>query len=530
METQTNDCDRARLKLLLASELGEAELSAATRHLESCQTCQHELEHLAGDERWWNEASDFLRPRSNDLARGEASGGMLTSAQLLSTDELGPAEFTFDFLKPSDNPAMIGRLGDYEILELIGRGGMGVVLKGYQRELNRYVAVKVMAPHYASSGAARKRFAREAQAAAAVVHPHVVAIHSVDAKAKLPYLVMPYVAAESLQDRIDRDGPLELKEILRISKQAAEGLAAAHAQGLVHRDVKPANILLEDDVGRVLLTDFGLARAVDDATMTRSGVIAGTPQYMSPEQAHGQAIDYRADLFSLGSVLYAMCAGHPPFRAETTMGILRRICEETPRPICEVNPDVPDWLGRIIARLHAKDPAARFRSAAEVADLLGSCLAHVQQPSAVALPASLEEEATLARGASKGLLARASDWSVQHLRVAVWAGSIVAVSSVIVVAIVLSIGNRSVEDDGDSQQPTADMSTPNENATAPVDSDLPSAVWSDCGNELLLELDHDSAQLEREAEQSWDDSDVFPPSFNEDRYGNTNVPEKEANP
>jgi RNA polymerase sigma factor (sigma-70 family) len=124
-------------------------------------------------------------------------------------------------------------------------------------------------------------------------------IHSVDAKAKLPYLVMPFVAAKSLQARINHDGPLGLTEILRIGKQAAEGLAAAHAQGLVHRDIKPANILLEDDVGRVLLTDFGLARAVDDATMTRSGVIAGTPQYMSPEQAHGQSIDHRADLFSL---------------------------------------------------------------------------------------------------------------------------------------------------------------------------------------------------------------------------------------
>ncbi len=530
METQTNDCDRARLKLLLASELNETEQTAAAVHLESCRRCQHELEQLAGDESWWNEASDFLRPHSNDPARDEVSGGMLASEQLLSTDELGPVEFTFDFLEPSDNPAMIGRLGDYEILELIGRGGMGVVLKGYQRELNRYVAVKVMAPHYASSGAARKRFAREAQAAAAVVHPHVVAIHSVEAKAKLPYLVMPYVAAKSLQARIDQDGPLELKEVLRIGKQAAEGLTAAHAQGLVHRDVKPANILLEDDVGRVLLTDFGLARAVDDATMTRSGVIAGTPQYMSPEQAHGQAIDHRADLFSLASVLYAMCAGHPPFRAETTMGILRRICEETPRPICEVNSDVPDWLGRIIERLHAKEPAERFRSAAEVADLLGNCLAHVQQPTAVPLPKSLEEGATLARRASKGLLARASRRCIQHPRVAAWIGSIAAVSLVVVVAIVLSIGDRSVEDAGDSQQPTADVSTPNENATAPADSDLPSAVWSDGGDELLLELDHDSAQLEREAEQSWDDSDVFPPSFHEDRYGNTNVPEKETKP
>lgn len=204
---------------------------------------------------------------------------------------------------------MLGRLGDYEILEVIGRGGMGIVLKGFQSELNRYVAVKVLAPHLALSGAARRRFDREAQATAAVVNPHVMAIHAVAASAKLPYLVMPFVACESLQQRLNRQGPLDVKDVLRIGLQAASGLAAAHAQGLVHRDVKPANILLETNVDRVMLTDFGLARAVDDATLTRTGVIAGTPQYMSPEQANGDAVDHRSDLFSLGSVLYAMCTG-----------------------------------------------------------------------------------------------------------------------------------------------------------------------------------------------------------------------------
>ena len=193
-----------------------------------------------------------------------------------------------DFLEPSDDSARLGRLGDYEIVEVIGRGGMGIVLKGHQRELNRYVAVKVLAPHLALSAAARKRFAREAQAAAAVVHPHVMAIHAVAATAKLPYLVMPFVAIESLQQRLDRNGPLDVKDVLRIGLQAASGLAAAHAQGLVHRDVKPANILLETSVERVMLIDFGLAHAVDDATLTRTGIIAGTPQYMSPEQANGE--------------------------------------------------------------------------------------------------------------------------------------------------------------------------------------------------------------------------------------------------
>src|SRR5207302_1627506 len=136
-----------------------------------------------------------------------------------------------------------------------------------------------------------------------------------------------------LQERLDLGGPLGVADVLRIGLQAARGLAAAHAQGLVHRDVKPANILLENGVQRVKITDFGLARAADDASLTQSGVIAGTPMYMSPEQARGEAVDHRTDLFSLGSVLYTLSTGRPPFRASGTMAVLKRVCEETPRPI-----------------------------------------------------------------------------------------------------------------------------------------------------------------------------------------------------
>jgi serine/threonine-protein kinase len=263
---------------------------------------------------------------------------------------------------------------------------MGVVLKAHDVALNRNVAIKVLLAPLAASGAARRRFLREARAAAAVVHEHVVAVHAVDEARGLPYLVMEYVPGRSLQERIDRDGPLSLTEVLRIGMQTAAGLAAAHAQGLVHRDVKPANILLENGVERVRLTDFGLARAVADAALTQSGVVAGTPQYMAPEQARAEAVDHRADLFSLGSTLYAMCTGHPPFRAESAVAVLRRVSDDTPRPVRELNPDVPEWLAAVIARLHAKDPVRRYQSAAEVADLLGRCLAHVQQPLALPLP------------------------------------------------------------------------------------------------------------------------------------------------
>ncbi|MGH7134862.1 MAG: protein kinase domain-containing protein, partial [Pirellulales bacterium] len=161
---------------------------------------------------------------------------------------------------------------------------------------------------------------------------------------------------------------------------------------LVHRDIKPANILLENGVERVKITDFGLARTIDDASLTASGIIAGTPQYMAPEQARGETVDHRSDLFSLGSVLYAMSTGHSPFRAETFMAVWRRLCIDMPRPIRETNPEIPDWLAEIIEKLHAKNPVERFQSAAEVAELLAAHLAHLQQPHISPRPARLSSE------------------------------------------------------------------------------------------------------------------------------------------
>jgi serine/threonine protein kinase len=158
--------------------------------------------------------------------------------------------------------------------------------------------------------------------------------------------------------------------VLRIGAEIARGLTAAHARGLVHRDVKPANILLEEGTGKVKITDFGLARAIDDASLTQSGTLAGTPEYMAPEQAGAGPVDHRADLFSLGSVLYAMCTGRPPFRAERLLAVLRRTREETPAPIGQVRPEVPGALIAIVEKLHRKDPKERYATAAEALEQL----------------------------------------------------------------------------------------------------------------------------------------------------------------
>jgi serine/threonine protein kinase len=280
----------------------------------------------------------------------------------------GHGDLALDFLAPSDTPGVLGRLGHYDVLEVIGKGGMGIVLRAFDEKLHRVVAIKVLAPQLASDGSARQRFVREARAGAAVSHDHVIDIHAVEDDGPVPYLAMRFIDGVTLQDKLNRTGPLPLKEVVRIGLQIADGLAAAHRQGLIHRDVKPANILLENSVERVKITDFGLARAVDDTSISQSGLVAGTPQYMSPEQAQGEHVDHRSDLFSLGSVLYAMCTGRPPFRGTTTVAVLKRVCEETPPPIQGLNSEIPGWLVAIIEKLHAKDPAQRYQSAGAMAE------------------------------------------------------------------------------------------------------------------------------------------------------------------
>jgi len=220
---------------------------------------------------------------------------------------------------------------------------------------------------------------------AAIAHQNVVPIYAVDVHNGHPYIAMQYVAGASLQQRLDMHGPLQVAEIVRIAAQIAQALAAAHAQGIVHRDIKPANILLESNVDRVLVTDFGFARVIDDAS-THSGAVTGTPQYMSPEKCQGRAADQRSDLFSLGSVLYAMCVGRSPFRSETLMGMLRKVCDATPREVRELNSDIPTWLETLVFRLLEKHPDDRFDSASQVAEILEEELAHLQNPTAVGVP------------------------------------------------------------------------------------------------------------------------------------------------
>jgi serine/threonine protein kinase len=276
-----------------------------------------------------------------------------------------------DFLAPPERDDEIGRLGGYRILKILGAGGMGVVYDAEDPALQRRVALKAMLPTLAASGSARQRFLREARAAAAVEHERIVPIFQVGEDRGVPYLVMPLLKGESLEERLNRVGRLSVSESVRVGRETAEALAAAHERGLIHRDVKPANVWLEGARGSVKLLDFGLARAAEiDTPLTQQGSIVGTPAFMAPEQANGENVDARCDLFSLGCVLYRCCTGVLPFQGTSAVSTLMAVVGKRARPPLDIAKDVPDGLSQLIMHLLAKDPAERPQSAQAVIETL----------------------------------------------------------------------------------------------------------------------------------------------------------------
>ncbi|MDH5315249.1 MAG: protein kinase [Gemmatimonadota bacterium] len=256
---------------------------------------------------------------------------------------------------------------DYTIEGEIGRGGMGVVFRARDERLQRRVAIKVLPPELAFQKEIRERFTREAQTAARLSHPHIVPIHDVGEGKGLVYFIMGLVEGESLGGRLKRRGKLPPEEARRIMKETADALSAAHALSIIHRDIKPDNILLEGTRGRVMVTDFGIAKAVSAGTghtLTGAGIAIGTPQFMSPEQAAGEkSIDGRSDIYSLGVVTYQMLTGDLPFSAPTVAGILMKQITEPAPVIHERRSDVPEDLSLAVARCLEKDPEGRWPTA-----------------------------------------------------------------------------------------------------------------------------------------------------------------------
>jgi serine/threonine protein kinase len=276
----------------------------------------------------------------------------------------------FPFLASPQEADELGRLGPYRVLKVLGTGAMGVVFQAEDPHLKRMVALKVMRPTLAASAEYHRRFLREARLSASIDHEHIVTTYQVGEDRGVPFLAMQMLQGETLEDRLNRaGGRLPLAEVLRVGREIAEGLGAAHARGLIHRDVKPANVWLEKDRGRVRIVDFGLARGSEpDAQFTQAGAVIGTPAYMAPEQARGEEVDARSDLFSLGAVLYRAATGEAPFGGKDTLSVLNALATRTPTPPHRIVASLPRLFSGLVMRLLAKDPEDRPQSASEVVE------------------------------------------------------------------------------------------------------------------------------------------------------------------
>ena len=392
--TQTNHpTDDVLLELVNARECETHQTDVET-HLSDCGQCQTRMMSLAGDG-WLENYRDCLsanllsetsHPESSGIS-ATVFGGKAVASVPENEFEVGAIEQMLKkILAPPTHPETLGRLGRYEVDSVIGVGGMGLVLRGYDRELQRPVAIKMMLPRLANNGTAKQRFTREARAVAAILHPNVVAIHGIDETARMPWFVMPYIAGPTLRELVDESGPLPEREIVRIGLQIASGLAAAHGQGLVHRDIKPENILVDNQINRVVITDFGLARRETEDAITQTGVLAGTLNYMSPEQTRGEDVDGRSDLFSLGALLYFLAAGKAPFLADTYAGVIHNVSNKRHADVRTHNPGISKALWAAIDNLLAKKPSQRFQSAVELEMFFEGFVSHLNMPTQHRLP------------------------------------------------------------------------------------------------------------------------------------------------
>src|SRR5262245_17474325 len=382
MNSSSNCRQPEDLQRFLLGQLAAADAEQVQKHLTACPRCLDTISHL--------QASDTLVDAFRAQAQAAAPVEAEAVARLINRlGGLSPISCTHEgeAISPggqaeTDSPAAIlappqaadeiGRLGHYRVLSVLGAGGMGIVFAAEDPQLQRRVALKMMRPDLAARPADRQRFVREAQAMAAIEHDHIVTIHQVGEDRGIPFLAMQLLKGETLEDRLQQaesvnpPAILPVADVLRIAREIAQGLAAAHSQGLTHRDIKPGNIWLEKS-GRVKILDFGLARPErDDAHLTQTGSIAGTPAYMSPEQAAGQPVDQLSDMFSLGCVLYRLLTGRLPFAGPTTLAVLRSLALEQPPPPRVASREVPPALSDLTMRLLAKDPRGRPQTAEEV--------------------------------------------------------------------------------------------------------------------------------------------------------------------
>lgn len=382
--TVSDECPSEQVLIEFAGgRLDDAARQPLAAHLGACEQCREALGRLRAQQR--------VATKSHEASESGATSAWQTADQdelQVGSEDL-ESRFDITLLAASTRAGALGSLGKYHILRTVGHGGMGVLFEAYDERLQRTVAIKVLNRALSSSATARRRFIREARAAAAVNHPNVVTIHAVEEHAHLPFIVMEFVHGGALRDRLRQEGQLRALAAIRISSQIAAGLAAAHAQGVIHRDVKPGNVMLEGGE-RVKIADFGLARAAsDNVDLTSAGRALGTPTYMAPEQVSGKKIDARADLFALGCVMFAMVNGRSPFHGQNVLEIAHNVLHLEPPRLDVAGGDVPPFYADVVARLLEKDPTRRYQSAAEVADILNRHLTQLNQATSDELPGLL---------------------------------------------------------------------------------------------------------------------------------------------
>jgi formylglycine-generating enzyme required for sulfatase activity/tRNA A-37 threonylcarbamoyl transferase component Bud32 len=254
----------------------------------------------------------------------------------------------------------------YRVETALGSGGFAVVYLVRDLNLKRRLAVKVLSPDLITSRTVLERFRREAETVAQLSHPHIVPLHFIGQKDDLLYLVMECIDGGSLADRIEKEGRLPPADVSRILREVASALEHAHKRGVIHRDIKPHNVLIEPETGRTLVTDFGIARTAEGGSLTATGMLVGTPAYLSPEQVAGEGGDHRADIYALGVVAYEMLTGQPPFTGPTPTAVLMKRLGEPPPPLAKVRPEAPELLRDVIEGMLASEPAQRFQSAGDV--------------------------------------------------------------------------------------------------------------------------------------------------------------------
>jgi serine/threonine protein kinase len=308
---------------------------------------------------------DTLNPAGRAAAPGRAE------SEETRLGKTPPRPQTYPFLAPPTKPDEIGRLGDYRVLRLLGQGGMGQVFHAEDLTLGRPVALKVLRPELQYDPDGWQRFLREARCLATLKHDHLVTVYRAGQEGDVFYFAMELLQGESLAEWMRGHPPPDCAEVIRVGREIAGALACLHRHHLVHRDLKPANLWLEGPGRRVKLLDLGIARHTRDQALTLSGEVLGTPGFMAPEQARGQPVDARSDLFSLGCVLYKLCSGASPFAGTTLTAVLTALAVDDPVPLREHNPRIPEPLADLIMQLLAKQPRKRPQTAEEVVERLG---------------------------------------------------------------------------------------------------------------------------------------------------------------